>query len=147
MFGSKETTPGADERVRAILEELEINFTIDDDFDFRVGFQMSDDRTQSCIIRSRTYKFLDIEIREISSGALLSEGPFDARTANILLQENERLSIGAWGVVRSSDDRHIAVFTAKIAADLPAHEFQGVLQAVLATADDMENRLSGRDDF
>lgn len=148
MFGAtKQQEPTADPRVQSVLDELEIRYQTDDDGDFRVGFELESGRHQSAFIRSRTYEFLGIEIREISSAGLVSQGPFDARTANILLAQNEQLKIGAWGVSSDSDDVHGAFFTVKIAADLHAQEFLGILMTVLNTADNMEARLSGRDDF
>lgn len=148
MFGAPEKTQDADPRIRSILDELEVKYEIDDDFDFRLGFELEGGRHQSAVIRSQTDEFLGIEIREIFSPAIHSQGPFDARTANILLQENRRLKIGAWGVSAfEENDSHIAVFTVKFAAELGAQEFQGVLNAVIRIADEMEQRLSGRDDF
>jgi hypothetical protein len=41
----------------------------------------------------------------------------------------------------------LAIYTVKIAADLDGKELVGAIFAVLNTADDMEKRLSGRDDF
>jgi hypothetical protein len=147
MFGATQNKPTADPRVQRVLDELEIRYQINDEGDFLVGFELESGRHQSAFIRSRTYEFLGLEIREISSAAILSQGPFDARTANILLQQNEQLKIGAWGVISDNEDTHAAIFTAKIAADLPAEELLGVLMTVLNTADEMEAHLSGRDDF
>lgn len=148
MFGTtnKQQTV-SDSRVGTALESLELKYQIDDDGDFRVSFELESGRSQSCIIRSATYEFLGLEIREISSIGLISQGPFDARTANVLLQQNEQLKLGAWGVISNNEDVHGAMFTAKISADLPPPELLGVLMAVLNTADEMEARLSGRDDF
>lgn len=148
MFGiSKNEQPTFDPRVQDVLDRLEIRYRIDEDGDFNVAFELESGRSQSAIIRSQTYEFLGVEIREISSAGLVSQGPFDARTANLLLAQNEQLKIGAWGVVANSEDLHGALFTVKVAVDLPAEEFLGVLQVVLHTADTMEARLSGRDDF
>ncbi len=148
MFGiTKKQEPSADPRVAAALQAAEVKYQIDNDGDFRVGFELESGRSQSCIIRSATYEFLGVEIREISSAGLVSQGPFDARTANILLQQNEQVKLGAWGVISDNEDTHAALFTAKISADLPPAELLGVIMAVLTTADEMEARLSGRDDF
>lgn len=148
MFGTtnKQQTV-SDSRVGTALESLEVKYEIDDDGEFRVSFELESGRSQTAIIRSQTYEFLGVEIREVFSAALLSQGPFDARTANILLRQNEEVKLGAWGVYCNQEDVHAAVFTAKVAADLPPPELLGVLMAVLNTADEMEARLSGRDDF
>lgn len=147
MFGIIKKQPTPDNRVQSALEELEVRYQVDNDGDFRLGYEFESGRSQSCIIRSATYEFLGVEIREISSVGLVSQGPFDARTANVLLQQNEQVKLGAWGVISNDEDTHAAFFTAKISADLPPQELLGVILTVLTTADEMEARLSGRDDF
>lgn len=81
MFGAPQKDRQADARVRSVLEELGVKYAVDDDFDFRVLFEVEDGRTQSAIVRSQTEQFMGIEIREILSAGLASQGPFDARTA------------------------------------------------------------------
>lgn len=147
MFGITKNKPSADPRVQQTLDELELRYQINEAGDYQIGFDLEEGRSQTGFIRSHTYEFLGMEIREIASAALLSQGPFDARTANILLQQNDQLKIGAWGVATDAEETHAAVFTVKISAELPAQEFLGVLMTVLNTADQMEARLSGRDDF
>jgi len=148
MFGiTQKKQSGADPRIAAALEAAEVKYQTDDDGDYRVGFELENGRSQTAIIRSRTFEFLGVEIREVTSAGLLSNGPFDSCTANLLLQQNEDVKLGAWGVLKNDEDTHAAVFTAKVSADLPPAELAGVIMAVLTVADEMEARLSGRDDF
>ena len=147
MFGAKNNLRDGDPRVAKALDELEINYQIDGDGDYRFGFDLGDDRSQIGFIRSATYDFAGVEIREVFSVGLRSFGPFDARTCNLLLVQNSQVKVGAWAVVRDAEDNHLAIFTAKIAADLAGEELLGIIAAVLKTADAMEQRLAGRDDF
>lgn len=147
MFGRRRKEASLDLRVQRHLEALDIKYEIDEDGDYRVGFRLKNGRTQIGYVRCRSVDFAGMEIMEIFSIALHSFGPFDARTCNILLQESEKVKVGGWGVVQDADDNHLAVFTAKIPATLTADEFFAVLFAVVQTADRMEDRLSGRDDF
>lgn len=147
MLGVKRKDSEGDPRIANALDSLEIKYQLDAIGNFGVGFELSDGRTQLGFIRSQTYEFMDLELREIFSIGLRSSGSFDARTANILLQENEHTKIGAWSVINDNDDNHLAVFTAKISADLDGKELAGAIIAVLNTTDEMEKRLSGRDDF
>ena len=73
--------------------------------------------------------------------------PFDARTCNCLLELNSKLKIGAWSTVRDSEDNHLAIFRAKSAADLSGDLLMSVITAVWTTADEIEERLSGREHF
>jgi hypothetical protein len=147
MFGRRRKEASLDARVQHHLESLDIKYEVDEDGDYRVGFRLKNERTQIGYVRCRTVDFAGMEIMEIFSIALHSFGPFDARTTNILLQESEKVKVGGWGVVQDADDNHLAVFTAKVPTTLTSDEFFAVLFAVVQTADRMEERLSGRDDF
>jgi hypothetical protein len=108
---------------------------------------MGNNRSQLAFIRSKTFEFAGIEMREIVSAGLKSMGPFDARTANILLKQNAQAKLGCWGVQEDSKGNHVAVFCANVSANLSGQTLLAAIQAVLVTADQMEERLSGGDDF
>jgi hypothetical protein len=147
MFGIKRKSKEGDPRVTAALDALEIHYEVDKDGDFRFGYNLGEGRSQMRFIRSDTYEFAGVEIREVFSVALRSMGPFDARTCGILLEQYSQVKIGSWAVVKDAEDSHLAMFVAKIAADLDGESLLGVIGAVMKTADDMEHRLAGRDDF
>jgi hypothetical protein len=147
MIGIKPRSEGGDPRVAKALEELDINFEVDSDGDFKFGFNLGEGRSQLGFIRSKTFEFGGLEMREIFSVGLNSFGAFDARTANFLLEQNGNVKIGGWAIARDDKDHHLALFSAKIAADLAGELLMGVIYAVLTTADRIEERLSGRDDF
>lgn len=144
MFGAK--PKDEDPRVRSALEDLSLKFTVDDDGDFRFIFGLENGRSQVGFIRSRTYEFAGVELREIFSPALIVEGDFDQRTANGLLQANANVKVGAWEVQRTQT-RAAAVFCAKVSADLRGRELLAVIIGVLTTADDMEKRYGAGDAF
>jgi hypothetical protein len=147
MIGMKTQHNEGDPRVDQALDDLGFNYEIDSDGDYKIGCELKDGRTQLGFIRSETEEFVGMEIREVFSFGLRSSGPFDARTANFLLEFSQTKKIGAWSVIRDAEDNHLAVFSAKIAADLDGKLLHGVIYSVLATADEIEERLSGRDDF
>jgi hypothetical protein len=101
MIGAKQ----GDSRVQALLNELELEYDIDSDGDFRVGFQLEDGRTQLAFIRSETTQFGKFDIREIFSVAHISDGPLDADLANALLIYNAHVKLGSWRVDRQDDDK------------------------------------------
>ena len=147
MLGVKSKSKDGDPRVGSALEQLDIRFEIDADGDFKFGFNLKNGRSQFGFISSTTEEFAGEEIREVFSVGLKSFGPFDARTCNFLLELNSKLKIGAWSTVRDAEDNHLAIFRAKIAADLSGDLLMSVITAVWTTADEIEERLSGRDDF
>lgn len=77
-----------DPRIVDALDELGISYQSDPEGIFYMRFDFNDDRSQQVCIRSSTLEFLGVEMREIFSVGLISEGMFDARTSNFLLREN-----------------------------------------------------------
>ena len=147
MFGTENHPRDGDPRVAKALDDLGIIYDIDGDGHYRFGFHVGNNRSQIGLIQSATYDFAGIETRDVFSVGLRSSGPFDARTSNLLLLQNSQLGVGSWAVIRDARDNHIAIFRAKIAADLQGKELHGILAVVLRTADAMEQRLVGSDDF
>ncbi len=147
MFGTTKKNQEGDPRVAKALDDLDIRYEIDPQGDYKFGFNLGDDRSQMGFIRSRTFEFAGVELREVYSAGLQSFGPFDARTANLLLAQNADVKIGAWEVGHNKEDQHFAVFSATIAADLDGEALLEVIHGVVMTADQMEQRLAGRDDF
>jgi hypothetical protein len=123
---------------------LGIPYEIDEEGDFRVQFDLADGKKQTGYLRSKTYDFEGIELRDIDSAAMCSAVPFDARTIDLLLQENIRLKLGAWSVVADDDGYHLAIFKVRVPASAHGQQLFAVISAVLRVASDMESRLSRR---
>lgn len=143
-----ETPCPPDQRVLDALEEKGVPYEIDEETgDFSVLVECKDDRTQDVIIRSGTREFMGVEMRDIISIALISQGPFDARTANLLLRENTDVGFGSWQIFRDDDNTHIAIFCMNISASLRAESLVELICMVASTADEIEHRLSGLDQY
>jgi hypothetical protein len=140
-------TRTGDPRVKRLLDELELKYTVDPDGDFRVVFGLETERTQTAFIRSETSMLSNLEIREVFSVGYECDGPLPADVANALLIFNAHVKLGAWGVLRLPSNRCFAAFTAKIAAETEAPTLMTTLLTVLRIADDVESKLSGGDKF
>ncbi|WNZ27113.1 hypothetical protein HJG54_29830 [Leptolyngbya sp. NK1-12] len=143
MFGLKETDP----RVGRALSQLEVRYEITSNGDYKVIFDLGNGRSQVGFITSRTFEFAESELREVYSIGLRSFGPFNVNVANALLEYNEQLKIGAWGVVKDAQDNYLAIFTAKVAANLSGQDLMSVIAAVLKSADEVERELGIGDVF
>ena len=146
-WGYTPMASGPDLRVQAALAELNVPFEIDAENDFRITMAINETRSQTCYISSGTFEFMGFEFREIYSASLRSFGPFDPRTTDIMLQENLMLSFGFWCVARDDDDTHLALFKARVPSQVRGQPLLGILNGVCRTADAMELRLSGRDEY
>ena len=138
-----------DSRVSSALDALDISCECDPSTGrFEVLVQLKNGRSQTVFIHSATNKFLGIELREISSPAMVSDGPFDARTTNLLLRDNAELFHGDWSIHLNEDSsKHFAVFSMSGLASLEPDPLSSIIQCVAEVADEMENRLSGLDEF
>jgi len=147
MFGVDKPQNVPDTRIAKLLDLLEIEYELEECGDFKVTFALENGRTHIAMIRSQTYEFSDVEMRHIYSPALHSFGAFDQRTANLLLRANTQAKIGGWSVALDNEDNSIAIFVAAVSAELEPEQLAHVLSAVATTADEMEERLTGRDDY
>ena len=143
MIGAKQ----GDNRVQALLDELELKYDIDSDGDFRVGFDLEDGRAQLGFIRSQTTQFGKFDIREVFAVAHISEGPLPADLANALLIYNAHVKLGSWRVERQPDDKCIVAFAVQIAANTDAKSLYTALSLVVNTADNVERKLGEDDKF
>jgi hypothetical protein len=147
-FAQLGTTKTGDSRIRAALDELELEYTVDKDGDFKLTFSFDDDRTQLLYINSGTETFKQLEIREVWSPAHKSSSAFSATLANKLLVDSQKRKIGAWSTMKYDDGSHLAIFVAKIDANADAQSLHAVIKAVVTTADAMEEDLTGtRDEY
>ena len=138
-----------DSRVSSALDALDIPYECDPSTGrFEILVQLKNGRSQTVFIHSATNKFLGIELREISSPALESDGPLDARTTNLLLRDNAELVHGDWSIHLNEDSsKHFALFSMTGLASLEPDPLSSIIQCVAEVADEMEHRLSGLDEF
>lgn len=140
------TLPVADARVERLLTEAAAEYTVDEDGDFRLVYDIGGGRSQLVWIPSGTSGFGPLEIRQVWSIAHRSQGPLEADLANRLLDRNGAVILGAWLTEPAGDEVGV-IFAAQLAADSDALSLRSVIHAVATTADAMEKELTGRDDF
>ena len=134
--------PKYDDRVGQILREQDIKYEIDSDGDYRVVYNTGNERTQLAYIRSKTYEYRNLEIREIWSFAYRIEGdniPVDV--ANTLLEDAFKKKLGAWGRVGDK-----AIFVVRISANADKESLVNALELAVQTADFMEEQFTGKTD-
>ena len=134
-----------DPRIKKILDEKDIKYEVDIDGDYKVIFDLGDDRSQVAFINSNVEEFAGCEIREIWSPGLVGEGELSQRVANELLSRNQQYKLGSWSTMKS-DGNIAAVFKVAIDANATSDELISSLFVVLRVADDIEKEfLQGSD--
>lgn len=136
----------ADARVARQLTDAGLSYMIDDEGDYRLKFALDDGRSQIAWVASGTSTLGNLEARDLWSIAYRGTGQVPQEMANGLLQANAQQTVGAWQVQRSGEE-YLVVFSASIDAKVDAHTLALALDAVMKTADAMEQALTGRDDY
>lgn len=136
-----------DPRVKGILDRLGFRYEVDHDGDFKVQVLLPGGRSQVGFINSGTETFSGIEIREIWSVGFIAPGLPNEKLANILLKDNAEVKLGAWRVKQLRDGRSLIIFAAHVSADVDEETLNAALEAVLRKADQLEENLTGDDQY
>lgn len=135
-----------DPLVKRMLDAKGTNYTVDDDGDFKIVIEYSDDndRTQLVYVRSAVETYQSHRVREIWSAAYKAPtDQFPQAIANRLLAASHEMKLGGW----VKQDRY-AVFVVKLPAEASADDLRSAVSYAAGMADDMEKELtSGGDDF
>ena len=135
-----------DKRIEKLLDAAELKYTIDSDGDFKAGYRLDNGRTHFVFINSNTEKYGDLEIREVWSVGLISDGQLTPAIMRNLLKKNSTMKLGSWKIVNMGS-KECAAFYAQIAADSDKGTLLRALQLVTQAADEMEKELTGKDDL
>ena len=136
-----------DTRVKSLLDDLDIEYTISDAGSFFVLVNVGKYRNQAVSIPSVTDEFGGMEIRQILSLALQFDSK-DALNQNNLfafLKLNYTYKIGSWRIAGSKLYR--LVFTVNISANATKSTLEKAIRHAAKTADEMEQKLTGEDKF
>ena len=139
--------PAPDPQVRQLLEELEYEYEIDEDGDYRLVFEVAgstEKRSQLVYVRSPVETYGVLRVREIWAPGYKAVGTdFPAAVANRLLGASQDNKVGAW----AKQDEY-AVFVVKLPADAGAKALDDAIDAAITSADAMEAELTpGKDEL
>jgi hypothetical protein len=136
-----------DPRVKKHLDAKGIKYEIHESGNISIDYDLGNGRSHRVIIVAETEKYLAFEIREVKALAYKIRGELPVAVANALLVENGEMKLGAWCVTKTKDGFSCAWFIAKIAADADWEALRTAIRFVLETADEMERKLTNKDDF
>lgn len=139
----------ADARVKAALDKAGLKYEITTDGDFKVLMKFDDTRTQVILINSSTEKIKEtnMEIREVYSVAYQTNGNLPVEVANQLMKDSQKRKIGSWESISTNNGTSMAVFNAKVNADISGGNLEKVIRLVGIRADVMEKELTSADKF
>lgn len=130
------------------LDALGYNYEFTEAGNIKCVFEVGESgRTQLVIVKTITYQYGDLDIREVISLA----GRFKKVKPTVMLQlleDSGRKKLGAWSVEKDDDDgQYYVFFTARIPATSTAEEVNSTLQLVAEAADEMEQLIVEGDEF
>ena len=138
-----------DKRVRDHLDKGKLEYTTSEDGTFEVVFKLPEERSQKVYIHSRTESFKNappgFNLRRILSLVAVSDDPFSPRLMESFLQENARMKVGNWGVIKKENGQHLLFCVALVPAEADYNNLLFTAGLVAATADSKERELSKAD--
>ena len=137
--------PG-DERVAKALNQTKTDYQVNSkDGLYMVTYETKNKRSQKVLIAAKAEMINGVEMRLIFSFALFSDKPLSQRAANLLLEKNAG-SVSTWAVHKLTDGKYAVVCQLYIPADFDGEKLQTALQEVVTQADEMEEKLSKKDE-
>ncbi len=137
------TAAEADKAVGRQLEKLGFNFEVDEDGDYRMVFDLDNDRTQLVYVRSAVEEFGSHAVREVwSPGYTSATDALPVTVANRLLEDAQDAKLGGW-----VKQQRTAMFVVKVDAKASADQLNDAIDAATRTADAMELELTGKDEL
>ena len=142
-YGQIGSAPEPDYHIKNQLDEMDLNYEINEDGNFKIIRKYDNGRTQLGMISSKTNTFHNVEVREIVSQAYRNSkgNTIPKSIANKLLEDASSKIMGAW--VRFEGT---AVFVTRIDARASENTLLSALLITLKVADEMEEELSGDED-
>lgn len=132
-----------DRALGRLLDGLQYQYEVDEDGDYKMVFDLEDDRTQLAFVRSSVETYGNHHIREVWSPGYRSPGAqFPAPVANRLLEYSNSSKLGSW--VKQGNT---AMFVVKIDADASAEVLSDAINAAVQSADELELELTSKDEF
>ena len=140
-FGAQAATP--DPAVAKALDALGYPYEVDEDGDYKMVFDVEEGRTQLVFVRSAVEDYGSHRIREVwSPGYNAPTAEFSAEVANRLLEDAQNAKLGGW-----VKQQKLAMFVVKIDADAAGPALADAIEAATHTADEMEQELTGQDEY
>jgi len=137
---------GTDIRVATALNQIKTEYEVVKDGVYMVTYETKDKRTQKVLIPSETETFNGVEFRTILSLAAITDNLPSQQEANYLLQQNvERM--GVWTIHKNPSGKYIIANMLRVPADFDGKKLHMALSEVSILADELEKRLSKKDEY
>lgn len=139
-----QTNKMSDDRVAVMLNSLGIPYTVTDNANFEIEYDLASGRTQYVYIMSETQKYRGMEIREVWSNAGILEEEPELDLLYALMEESGSNKVGAW-VLEENDDGILLFYTVKLPVSHTSEDLRQSIAFAAETADNWERNLFEED--
>jgi hypothetical protein len=133
-----------DAAIKAQLDSLGVKYDLDGDGDYKVTFDLGENRSQVVWIRSATDHYGSLKVREVwSPGYKLSGAELPVKVANRLLEHAHGLILGGW-----TRQKQYAMLVVKIPVSSTPQQLRDAAEFAAGAADEIEQEFTpGKDDL
>lgn len=135
-----------DARLTNALNQTKTPFSVDNEGMYMVTYELPNKRRQKIFILSKTTKINGFELRGVFSYAIISEKQPTPEIAYQLLQKNMD-QISFWTLSKLDDGNYTVMNMIYLPADLDGKKLDGILSTIAFAADEMEERLTKKDEL
>lgn len=138
----------SDIRIKNQLDRMELYYEYDSQGNFKLLFELPEQRTQLVYISSTTTKYEDVEVRQIYSPVLVLNDikQLSFQDLHMLLTESAQTIFGGWQILPHRQG-WVVSFAVKVPALMPENRLRMYLWYVAQIADQMEKRFSADDNL
>ena len=126
-----------DPELGKLLDAQKIKYEVDSDGDYKVTFDLGNERTQVVWIRSATESYGSLKVREVWSPGYKLSGELPAKIANRLLEHSHGMILGGW-----TKQKSFAMYVVKILASATPQQVRDAAEAAADAADEIEQELT-----
>lgn len=137
-----------DPRIKTDLDALGLTYEILTSGDFKLVYNVADNRTQMVIINSKTEEYGGMEIRKLWSvaGVPTDENTYPSDVLFAFLKLNAMYSLGAWEIAEE-ENQFFLLYNMRISVDTSQSILRELLNLSAIKTDEMEQNIKEEDNF
>jgi len=138
--------PNLDPVLKKALDEIGWKYDTSPDGTCRILLSLGKERSHQVFVKSKKDSFVGADFRRIYATSMKSRDLPSADILAKLLQDSTMKKLGAWELHKWSDGYRV-ILSAKIPADSSSATLKATIRFILFGADEMEDQLTGKDEF
>lgn len=135
-----------DARVEKALKQTKTDYQMMTNNTYRITLGTTGKRSQAAFVDSETDTTYGLEVRGVYSYAMVGDNPPTQEVANLLLAQNMQ-NVSFWAIQKQTDGKFAVINIIYIPASADGKTLDAALNSVVLAADEMEERLTKKDEY